>query len=72
MRVSVYDANGELVWERDTTAPTPRGIASRAHVRNGTQAAIIRALGDATAQAAFEASAFQVADIVSDVGRTAA
>jgi hypothetical protein len=81
MKISVINANGALIWERDTRGSTMCGIASRGHVSDDTHAKIIAALRGALAQARlgcpraggflFEASAFDVSAIVSDVGPTA-
>ena len=72
MRINISNAEGELLWQRDTTMTTPSGMACAGYLRDGTQAKIINALSDALAQATAEASALPVADVVSDVCSTTA
>jgi len=66
--VDVCDENGEVIWRRFRRDGHSGGTASRNYIADGSQHRIIEALAEALCQARAEMSAFDVADVVSDVG----
>lgn len=68
MKILVTDDAGNTLWERNGSA----GMTCRSYAADDTLSQVVTALGDAVAQARFELRAFQVADVVPNVGGSAA